>query len=254
MSERPEARPGPSAWRRLYVIARPRLTRGTLFVTVLAVLLGFALATQLRANRGQPLEGLREDELVRVLDDVTLDGQRLGLELRDLERTRDQLAAGATNEAAALKAAQERVDTFGILAGTRPATGPGVRITLLDPDAKVGATLLLDAIQELRDAGAEAISIGPVRVVAGTYFTDTGTGVAAAGTALAEPITILAIGDPSTMASAMDIPGGVSSSMRGIGGEAQVAQLETVNITALHTLSPPRYASPVASPSPSSAG
>ncbi len=235
-------------------MAMPRWTTANVFGLAMALLLGFAIVAQVRQTRSQGLETLREDELVRVLDDVTLDGQRLGLELRDLERTRDQLAAGATNEAAALKAAQERVDTFGILAGTRAATGPGVRITLLDPDAKVGATLLLDAIQELRDAGAEAISIGPVRVVAGTYFTDTGTGVAAAGTALAEPITILAIGDPSTMASAMDIPGGVSSSMRGIGGEAQVAQLETVNITALHTLSPPRYASPVASPSPSSAG
>ncbi|MBK6887387.1 MAG: hypothetical protein IPH03_13800 [Tetrasphaera sp.] len=86
MSRRPEARPGPSAWRRLR--HRPAAAdRGTLFVTVLAVLLGFALATQLRANRGQPLEGLREDELVRVLDDVTQNGQRLNGELRDLERT-----------------------------------------------------------------------------------------------------------------------------------------------------------------------
>jgi uncharacterized protein YlxW (UPF0749 family) len=244
MSERPEARPGPSAWRRLYVIARPRLTRGTLFVTLLAVLLGFALATQLRANRGQPLEGLREDELVRVLDDVTQNGQRLNGELRDLERTRDSLQGNETDLAAALAAAKDRADSLSILAGTIPATGPGVRIVITDPEHKIGASLLLDTIQELRDAGAEAIQIGSARVVTATYFTDADGTVRVGTQPLTSPYTILAIGEPATMASAMDIPGGVVESVHRLGGEATVASLDTVDITGIVTAKAPVFARP----------
>ena len=49
-------------------------------------------------------------------------------------------------------------------------------LTINDPDNKVTAALLLDALQELRDAGAEAVQIGDVRVVADTWFADVPTG------------------------------------------------------------------------------
>ena len=62
---------------------------------------------------------------------------------------------------------------LGILAGTVPATGPGVTITIDDPDGAVTRPTLLDGVEELRDAGAEAIEINDsVRVVASTSFTD----------------------------------------------------------------------------------
>ena len=233
------------AWRRMILMARPRWTKANVLSLVLALALGFAIVTQVRQTRDQGLETLRADELVRILDDVTQNGQRLGLEIRELERSRDQLAAGATNEGAALDAAQERVDTFAILAGTVAAQGPGVRITITDPEDKVDATLLLDAVQELRDAGAEAIQIGAVRIVASSYFTDTADGIAISGIKVVAPYSIVAIGDPPTMASAMEIPGGVSSSVRRTGGEAIVTSLDSVTIAALHTVSTPRFAVPV---------
>jgi hypothetical protein len=48
----------------------------------------------------------------------------------------------------------------------------------------------------------------------------------------------------------MEIPGGVSESVRGDGAEASVRQSDDVAITALHSLSEPRYARPVPAPSP----
>ncbi len=243
---------GARAWRRLYTIAKPRLTRGTLIVTALAVLLGFAIATQVRATRAQPLDTLREDELVRVLDDVTQNGQRLSAELRDLERTRDTLQGGETDLDAAVAAARERADTLAILAGTVPASGPGIRITITDPEHKIGSTVLLDTIQELRDAGAEAIQIGDARIVTATYLGDAEDGVLVSGRRVDAPYAILAIGDPTTMASAMDIPGGVVESVHRLGGEASVASLDTVEVTAVVTATAPKYARPspsTASPS-----
>jgi uncharacterized protein YlxW (UPF0749 family) len=230
----------------MFRMARPRATRANFFAAALALVLGFAIATQVQQTQQQGLEQLREDELVRILDDVSQDAARLGNDARALEATRDRLLSGADTSAEALRAAQERVDTLGILAGTTPAKGPGIELTITDPDKKVTSALLLDALQELRDAGAEAVQIGDVRVVASTYFTDgAGGGIEVDGQRVGSPYVIRAIGDSATMASAMDIPGGVNESVRRLGAVSTVEQRDTVDITALHTLEQPQYARPV---------
>jgi uncharacterized protein YlxW (UPF0749 family) len=228
-------------------MGRPRATRANLFAALLAVVLGFAIATQVQQTQQQGLEQLREEELVRILDDVSQDAARLGNDSRALEATRDRLLSGADSSAEALRAAKERLDTLGILAGTLPATGPGIELTITDPQGKVTSALLLDAVQELRDAGAEAVQIGDVRVVASTYFTDGAGGVEVSGRLVRPPYVIRAIGDSATMASAMDIPGGVNESVRRLGAVSTVEQRDTVDITALHTLEEPQYARPVPS-------
>jgi len=232
------------AWRRLARMGRPRATKANVLVLLLATLLGFAISTQVHQTRSSGLESLREQDLVGVLDTVTQEGVRLGTELRDLERTRDRLASGVDSEKEALALARERADTLAILVGTAPATGPGIRLTITDPDGKIGSTILLDAIQELRDAGAEVMQVGPVRVVASTYFTDSDAGVSVSGTGISAPYSILAIGDPATMTAAMGIPGGVTVSVRGLGGDVTIAPLDQVDITAVVDLPTPRFATP----------
>jgi uncharacterized protein YlxW (UPF0749 family) len=229
----------------MFRMARPRATRANLFAALLAIVLGFALATQVQQTQEQGLEQLREDELVRILDDVTQDAARLGNDARALELSRDRLVSGADSSAEALRAAQERLDTLGILAGTAPATGPGIVLTITDPAGKVTSALLLDTLQELRDAGAEAVQIGSVRAVADTYFADTPGGIEVSGVPVKSPYVIKAIGGSATMASAMDIPGGVSESVRRLGAVSTVDQQDEVAITALHTLEEPQYARPV---------
>ena len=96
----------------------------------------------------------------------------------------------------------------------------------------------------MRDAGAEAIQIGSVRVVASTSFTDN-DGVEADGTRLQAPYKVTAIGTPATMSSAMAIPGGVSDTIRRLGGSTKVEEFESVTVDALHTVQAPRYAQPV---------
>lgn len=247
MSTNPDSEPTRSAWARLLLMARPRATKANALAALLALLLGFALATQVQQTNQQGLEQLREEELVRILDDVSQDGQRLDIELRDLEATRQRLASAGTNDEA-LRAAQDRLDTLAVLAGTAPAVGPGIRLTISDPEGKVTAAMLLDTLEELRDAGAEAVQVGAVRVVASTAFTDAPGGVEVGGTYVSQPYTFLAVGDAATMAAAMDIPGGVTATMRGKGATATVTQETRLQVTALHTVREPRYARPVPEP------
>ena len=238
----------PSPWRRLRRMARPRATKANVFAALLTVILGFAVATQVRQNQVLGLESLRQGELVTILDNATLQSSRLEQSARDLQATRDELVSDSTGGAAALTAAQKRLDALGILAGTALAHGPGIRMTIVDPAAKVEAPLLLDAIEELRDAGAEAIQVGSVRVVASTYFVRAGSGLEIDGTKVTQPYTILAIGDPQTMSSAMEIPGGLSETVRGLPATITITQEKELVVGALHTLRAPRYARFVAPP------
>lgn len=238
---------GRDAWRRLLRMGSPRATRANVVAGVLALSLGFAIAAQVRQTDLEGLVDLREDELVRILDNVTQENSRLSDEIRDLERTRSQLAAGATSEEARA-AAQARLDSIQVLSGTVAATGPGVVITITDPERRVTAALLLDTLQELRDAGAEAVEINGVRVVTSTFFTDVDRGVTVSDQPIEAPYVIRAIGDPPTMAAAMDIPGGVRESVRRLNAVADIEQRDSLDITSLHTPSPSEYASPVPSP------
>lgn len=243
---------GRSAWRRLAAFGRPRPTLANLLITVLAVALGFAIAAQVHQTQSQGLENLREGDLVRILDTVNQDGTRLEQEVASLKASRDRLQSGATSREEALAAAQDRLDRLGILTGTVPAVGPGITLTINDPGNKVTSPVLLDAVQELRDAGAEAIQINRIRIVASTYFTDGSAGIEISGLPIQAPYTVIAIGDGQTLATAMDIPGGVSESVRSLGGTTTVTPQSQVTVTALHSVSAPEYAQPVPTPTPTS--
>jgi uncharacterized protein YlxW (UPF0749 family) len=238
-----------SAWRRLARAGAPRGTKAQLLGAVLALALGFAFATQVQQTQGAGLEGMRQDDLVRVLDDVSQRSTRLDQQARELQAQRDALAGGADNSQAAIDQATQQLDALRILAGTAPAQGPGVRITVTDPDQKVSAVQLIDLLQELRDAGAEVVQFGANRVVASSWIASSGGQLLVDGQPLTRPYIVLAIGDKATLASALNIPGGVVETLRRVNATAAIEQLDSVRIDALQSPRAPRYAQPVPAPS-----
>ncbi len=239
--------PAPSLRRALAL----RRTRTQLLVGGLFCLLGFVAAVQVGANRGGvDLGQTNTTDLVRILDDVNQRESRLQDQLRELEILRDRLASGTDADRVALEETRARISELSILTGVVPVEGPGVVIRLVDPQAAVDATLMLDTIQELRDAGAEAIQIGDQRVVASTWFSappDGAPGVAVDGTVVPAPVEIVAIGDPRTLSAAMRIPGGAVDSLRTLGGDMLITERDQVTISALHPLPSPQYAQPASS-------
>ena len=98
----------------------------------------------------------------------------------------------------------------------------------------------------LRDAGAEAIQVGSVRVVASSWVgTDADGRLTIDDRMILPPYSIIAIGDSHTLAGAMAIPGGFTDSLRGAGATVTVSEAPTVQVEALHEARPPRYAQPV---------
>ena len=248
----------PTGWRLLLHLGRPRASRAQLVVALLCGLLGFALVTQVHSQANHGLASARQADLVDVLDNLSAKSDQLRSQIADTQDALRKLTGGADQTQAALEEARQRVSMLAILAGTVGATGPGIDLRIDDPDHKVTAAVLLDTLEELRDAGAEAVEIRggqgastAVRLVASSYFIDShdGHGIVVDGVAVSPPYDILAVGDPATMSAAMGIPGGVLDTLKGKSATGTVTRLQTVRVTALHAAQPPKYAQPAASPS-----
>jgi uncharacterized protein YlxW (UPF0749 family) len=229
-------------------VKKPR-TRGQITVAVLLAIVGFASVVQVQANeRDDDYEGMREEDLVQLLNSLASASQRAENEIAQLEQTRASLRSDTDARQAALAQARERAEVLGILAGTLPAVGPGIVVTVKDPAGNVGIDHMLNGIEELRDAGAEAVEINDaVRMVAQTALEDGPQGVIVDGTELTPPYTIEVIGDPHTLATALNIRGGFVQDIEDptVGGDVNIQETTTVEIATLAELEEPEYAEPI---------
>lgn len=204
---------------------------------LLLALLGFALAASVHSQRSvSQLAAARPDDLVRILDDLDSRSSQLRAQITDLESEKQQLA-GSGSDAAALAEARKRTQDLGILAGTIGAQGPGVEITVADPELTVTADVFVDVIEELRDAGAETLELAGVRLGATSWVADAGGGLSVDGHPVKAPYLIRAIGDPPTMEKALEIPGGIVDTIEARSGASiAIRRMSTVTIRSLRAL------------------
>lgn len=236
----PEPPQRPQGWRDLL---RPRASQ-----VVVALLIGglaFAITVQVNDDDTDDYSGVRSNELVELLKSLDVANERLGTQIDDLTTTRDGLLSSTRRSERAERQAKLRADQLAILAGTAGATGTGIELVINDPDKNIDAPALLDAIEELRDAGAEAIAInGVARVVAQTYFLDDDGEIRVGGREIKRPYRIEVIGDSQDLAEAVRFRGGLIDRVANRGGSASVSEKDKVTITALADVKTPEYARP----------
>ncbi|QKW05399.1 DUF881 domain-containing protein [Streptomyces sp. NA04227] len=222
----------------------PRVSRAQLIVAVLLAGLGFGLAIQVAStNENSALRGARQEDLVRILDELDDRTQRLEDEKQRLEDQRTGLENSSNQAEEARKQTLEKERQLGVLAGTVAAEGPGITVTIEDTKGAVEADMLLDAVQELRAAGAEAIQVNDVRVVANTYLSDaSGGGVSVDGNKISAPYRFKVIGKPEDLAPALNIPGGVVQTLEKEQATVRVQDEEKVVVDALRPAEEPDYA------------
>jgi uncharacterized protein YlxW (UPF0749 family) len=210
----------------------PQRSGTQLVITVLFVILGFTLTAAISANTSDAvLSNARQSDLISLLDDLAQREARLEAENSRLENARETLLGG--DEYSALNEAKRRADALGVLAGSEKVLAAGIQITIT---GNLSSSTLLDAIQELRDAGAVAIQISDpdlaVRIVANSWFADSTNGVTISGTALQVPILISVIGDSAVLIPAIKIPGGLADTVGAGGGEISIGESQSVEISA----------------------
>ncbi len=204
----PGRTPDPGRDRLQSALLRPSKRQAV--VAVLLAVLGFAFVVQVRDNQADDTyAGLRESELIQVFEGLTGTADRARREVERLEARRDELQDENRARSAALDEAEQRVRTLNIIAGLVPVSGPGLRITITETDGTVSVGSLLDTVQELRSAGAEAMEFNDShRLGAQSSFEESVGGIELDGNLLESPYVIDVIGDQHVLKTALTFTSG----------------------------------------------
>lgn len=213
-------------------------------VMVLCVLLGIGIITQVRQEPTKNLAAMRQDDLIRLLDELGRRNDELTTESQVLEQRLAELQSGAKSSQAAREAAQEQVRNRSILAGTVPVHGPGITLTIIDNDSVITAQMMVTVLEELRNAGAEAIELNSRRLTTSSWFVREGTTLIVDGESISSPYVFNAIGGAQTMSGALDIPGGALATIRTAGARSTVTQRDDIFITAVRQEPELKHAKP----------
>ena len=179
---------------------------GRVALTFVLLLLGFLVVVQLRSQAASDgLNNLTVQELGELVGNLTTRNGQLRQEVSNLERQRDGVANAV--ERGDTSAAQIRSDLGRVLAwsGTLGVSGTGVRVTVT---GSLPGAAVEEVLNELRNAGAEAISIGSIRIVPGVVVSGPGGALMVAGVPLPDTVDILAVGQPDILAGSLTRSGG----------------------------------------------
>lgn len=181
--------------------------RGPMAVAAVLFLLGFLVVVQARSQaQDQGLAQLSVQDLTELVANVTARNNQLRVEVATLQAQQAQLASAA--QRGDTSTTQIRSDLSHILAwaGALPITGQGVRVTVSGPLPAQSVTRL---VNELRNAGAEAIAVNDVRIVPGVVVTGDPGKLVIGGTAAPGALTLVAVGQPETLAGSLSRAGGI---------------------------------------------
>ena len=213
-------------------------------MALLLFVLGLGLAIQVRSNSdNSALRGARQEDLVRILDELDSRTKRLEDEKQRLDGQRTELET--SSEPGGGGAQADRGEGAAARHPGRHGGGAGSRHHVDDRATRKGAVeadKMLDTVQELRAAGAEAIQVNDVRVVASTYFSDEGGGIGVDGKKVSAPYVFKVIGRPQDLEPALNIPGGVVQTLEKEQATATVARSEKIVVNALRAAKRPDYA------------
>jgi uncharacterized protein YlxW (UPF0749 family) len=242
--ERPETKPS-GRQRLMESLLRP--SRRQVVVGVLLALVGFGAVTQVRANEvDNTYAGLRQQDLIDTLNNLKNAESRADAEIARLEQNRTELETSTNRREVAIAQAEQLTDTLDILAGLVPVTGPGLRVTIEETDQEIDIDTMLDTVQELRNAGAEAMEFNDkYRVVAQTSFEVGVGGILVDGQLVEPPYVIDVIGEPTTLErSGLRFPSGPLEQLSGEQAEVEVDASDQIDITAVVEADEPKYAEP----------
>ncbi|MBM3691656.1 MAG: DUF881 domain-containing protein [Actinobacteria bacterium] len=206
-----------------------KVSKKNAVILVLSGITGIVLAWTFQiVNQPDYLRNARQEDLVRILDELTTREDDLSREVRRLELLAIELQRG--NEEAVIRDLQDREIALQVLSGTVAVAGPGIELTIADPEIMVGATVFFDLINELRDAGAEAISVNDARVVANTGISEITGGLQVGDRAVLPTYRVKVIGNATTITTALKIPGGILDVLKAAGAITSVQEFEDLEI------------------------
>jgi uncharacterized protein YlxW (UPF0749 family) len=197
-----------TAARRPPSTAHRQLTpRSRLTLALVAGLLGVLVVAQLNAQQGVPgLSNLSATDLTQLIANLTTGSDQLRNEIADLTSQESKLADAHDRGETTVGDLNSDLARIRAWAGLTAVVGPGIAITVQGP---VGGDGIEELLNELRNAGAEAIAIDGVRVVTGSVVAGPPGGLSIENDALGDGFEIRAIGSPQILTGTLTRTGGV---------------------------------------------
>jgi uncharacterized protein YlxW (UPF0749 family) len=184
-----------------------RRNRNQLTIAAVAFVLGLLVVVQLRAQAaGSGLGSMSSQDLTVFVANLNEGLDQRRQEIASLERDVAELGANQDRGVVSLDQARSEVARIRAYAGLDSVGGPGVTVTI---DGEIDGDGVTNLVNELRNAGAEGISIGGVRAVAGTVVTGGLGDMTVEGRSLGDPFEVSAIGAPETLTGSLTRTGGV---------------------------------------------
>jgi uncharacterized protein YlxW (UPF0749 family) len=219
-----------------------RLAQASLFGV--ALLIGLLLVGQLRSQaRPTEISSLPAQELSQLIETLSNRNRELRTGLADIrEQLREYRAAGSQGQSA-LDVTREDLRRITAFAGLAPVMGQGI---ILEVDGRLDAIALNDLINELRNAGAEAMAVDAIRITHRSVASQGPTALVIDGIDVGERFTVRAIGSPEGLLATMQRPGGIISQLEQfINATIEARQSEQIVLPATGLSLAPAVAQPV---------
>lgn len=176
-------------------------------ISLVCFLIGALAVMQLRAQSRvvKTIQAQSSTEQARVINDLIDANAALRKEIQTLEEDleRYEQAAGKSE----LDGIVADLNRLKMINGLVEVSGPGIEVTV---DGEVGETDMQDLVNELRNAGAESISLGPQRIVGRSVVVKDGSsGFLVDNVRLTKPYVLKALGNPDTLERAVERKGGL---------------------------------------------
>lgn len=194
--------------------------RSQLSLALVGVLLGALIVLQLRSQEaGNGLDTLTTTELTVLVGNLNTRNDQLRAEIAT---TQAELAGLQANDARGdTSVGQLQADLARVRAwtGLDPVVGPGVRITVT---GGLDASSVQDLVNELRNAGAEAIAVNDVRVEPNSIVYGPVGGLLIEDAHLGDPFEVSAIGNPESLTGSLTRAGGIVAELAATDPAAQL--------------------------------
>ena len=187
------------------------LGRRQLMMLITSILVGFLIVMQARSftdvttmvGRDTRADVFREIKILKTTN------ENLNGEIADLE---DQLSKMSDNEKA-LEGIKQEIEKYKMVTGRVNVSGPGITLTI---GSDLKAIWLTDIVNELFNAGAEAVSVNGIRLTDATGGFDTipNGQIVLNGAILKKPFVFTAIGDNKVLQDALQQPQGILQRLR----------------------------------------
>lgn len=180
-----------------------------LAVTAMALVLGVLAVSQFRSREAysRTLQQETPESLATLIASLNDRNRLLREEIFDLRLRVERAQGSVAGGRGSLEESEGQLAQLKVFSARSRVSGPGIAVRI---DGQFDERALSDLVNELRNAGAEAIAVNDARVGPRTWFGPGSSGTLAVdGRDVRGPWTVRAIGDPEVLSVAMTRTGGI---------------------------------------------